>query len=111
MFFLLLPVFAVLAGSITSSQPHLLERDAVVQVSAPAPAYQDSDGPLALFACGDVCVMLAEINGDGSDDSALPHIVRSLPIAEIDISSPAIDPLFSFLRDRTSAPRAPPAQV
>lgn len=111
LFLLLLPIFAALAGSVASSHAHLIEHDPVVQVSAPSPVYQDTDGALALLSCGDTCITMAECGSDGTDDSAILRVVHALPVATIDSAASPAHPIFSFLRDRTSAPRAPPAQA
>ncbi|GAA4117913.1 hypothetical protein GCM10023067_22280 [Aminobacter aganoensis] len=111
LFLLLLTVFAALSASVASSQAHFSNQDESPQLSVGDVPYTEPADPFALLAWGDSCVPMAEGNCDGADDSGLLRAGHGLPIAAIDsAASPAGSP-FNFLRARTSAPRAPPAQA
>ncbi|GAA2877340.1 hypothetical protein [Aminobacter niigataensis] len=111
LFLLLLPVFAALTASVASSHAHFSNQDESPQLSAGDAPYTEPADPFALPMWSDSCVTLAEGNCDLADDNGLLRAAHGLPIAAIDsAASPAGSP-FNFLRARTSAPRAPPAQA
>ncbi len=111
LFLLLLPVFAALTASVASSHAESVGYHPEARLSAADSSYRLADDPFALPACGDTCLPLAESNGDGSDDGALLRVSSAVQAVDLTSGSQSIDPLFSFLRYRTSEPRAPPAQV
>jgi hypothetical protein len=108
---LLLPVFAALTASVASSHAQAAGYHPEAHLSAEDSSFKGSDDPFALPACSETCLTLAESCGDGSDDGALLRAAHAVPTVELSGGSQPIDPLFSFLRYRTSEPRAPPAQV
>ncbi|WP_432287546.1 hypothetical protein SLT36_11510 [Aminobacter sp. BA135] len=108
---LLLPLFAALSVSVASTHAHAAGYHPEANLSVGEGTYRVNDDPGALPACSDTCLALAELNGDGSDDSALLRVTSALPAVDLTSGSLAIDPLFSFLRYRTSEPRAPPVRA
>jgi hypothetical protein len=109
--FLLLPLFAALSVSVASTHAHASGYHPEANLSASEGTYRVTDDPAALPGCSDTCLALAECSGDGSDDSALLRVANTLPAVDLTSGALAIDPLFSFLRYRTSEPRAPPARA
>ncbi|MDH4988566.1 hypothetical protein QEZ47_24230 [Aminobacter anthyllidis] len=108
---LLLPVFAALTASVASSHAQAGGYHPEARLSAPDSSHRLADDPFALPACSDTCLPLAESNGDGSDDGALLRVSSAVPAVDLTGGSQSIDPLFSFLRYRTSEPRAPPVRA
>jgi len=108
---LLLPLFAALSVSVASTHAHAAGYHPEPNLSAAEGTYRIADDSGALPACSDTCLALAELNGDGSDDSALLRVTSAIPAVDLTAGLLAIDPLFSFLRYRTSEPRAPPART
>ncbi|WP_131922254.1 hypothetical protein [Aminobacter aminovorans] len=107
----MLPLFAALSVSVASTHAHAAGYHPEANLSASEGTYRVTDDPGALPDCIDSCLALAELNGDGSDDSALLRVTNAIPAVDLTRGSLAIDPLFSFLRYRTSEPRAPPARA
>ncbi|MBB6464334.1 hypothetical protein HNQ96_000181 [Aminobacter lissarensis] len=108
---LLLPVFAALTASVASSHAQAVGYHPEARLSAADSSYRLADDPFALPACSDTCLPVAESSGDGSDDGALLRISSAVPAVDLSSGLLSIDPFFSFLRYRTSEPRAPPAQA
>jgi hypothetical protein len=108
---LLLSLFAALSVSVASTHAHAAGYHPEANLSLDEGTDRVTDDPGTLPACSDTCLALAELNGDGSDDSALLRIANTLSAVDLTSGSLAIDPLFSFLRYRTSEPRAPPARA
>jgi len=102
----LFSVFAAQATSVALAQPHQAIADVHVRTASNGGPTSD-DQLLVLFAEDDKRLVLAEC--EGGDDNPVVPARHSLPAAVIDDATSPAGPLFSFLRHRTKAPRAPPA--
>lgn len=105
--FVLFSTFAVLTASIASGQaqqaiappyPHLTAKDSSVFCDSLPALFAEDDNSLALAA------------SDGEDGTAI-EFQHGLPTEEINAAVSPVPVRLTILRARTSAPRAPPAQV
>lgn len=108
LFFLLLSVFAVLTVSVAYSQALPANHDVRPHLATNGTA-PSADDLLVLFSDDDD--RLALVESDGTDDFPAPRIGEGLPATTINPIFVPAGAYFNFLRGRTSAPRAPPAQV
>lgn len=106
--FLLLSLFAVLTASTASAHtvhPVGLTLDAKASTGA-----DQADEQQILFL-GDETFALVECSCDGFDEGSAPAADYGPLGSTIGKAGQPTYPLFDFLRARTSAPRAPPAQA
>lgn len=106
--FLLLSLFAVLTA--TTASAHTVHPTNHTIDAHASTATDQADEQQILFL-GDETFALAECGCDSFDEGSALAAEYGPPASDIGKAGLPAYPLFDFLRARTSAPRAPPAQA
>lgn len=106
--FLLLSLFAVLTA--TTASAHTVHPTSHTLDAVASTANDQADEQQILFL-GDETFALVECGCDSFDEGSAPTAEYDRLTSDIGKAALPAYPLFDFLRARTSAPRAPPAQA